>query len=318
MDSSEDDEINVYLKVIKTVALKVKRSETTKRLKALFHEKEGTPGNLLDLFFTGKQLKDDHKLVDYGIRSNSTLHLYLQAIEMIKLLVYIPSNEKTIELEAKTNETVENIKLLIQTKEGIISDQFTLFYKGELLEDNRTLTSLGPQGNSSEYGAEDLTYAGKLLEDSKTLACCKIKENSLLEMLPLTFKIFVKGSIGEAQVLKVCKGDRVLDVKKKISDKEGMPVNNIRLIFSGKQLVNDQDLATCNVEKDSFLCESLEMFELFWWALSKIGFFKCVADFAVKKRDRDGSLEELQACFSISGMEMEHDFFFFVQWAYYK
>ncbi|KAI8566505.1 hypothetical protein RHMOL_Rhmol02G0045900 [Rhododendron molle] len=32
----------------------------------------------------------------------------------------------------------------------------------------------------------------------------------------------------------------------------------------------------------------------------EIRFFNCVADFAVKKRDKDGSLEELQACFSIS------------------
>ncbi|KAI8566506.1 hypothetical protein RHMOL_Rhmol02G0045900 [Rhododendron molle] len=34
----------------------------------------------------------------------------------------------------------------------------------------------------------------------------------------------------------------------------------------------------------------------------EIRFFNCVADFAVKKRDKDGSLEELQACFSISGL----------------
>ncbi|XP_058195915.1 uncharacterized protein LOC131312223 [Rhododendron vialii] len=234
MDSTED-EMKVYLKVIKTVALKVKTSETTRKLKALFHDKEGTPENLQELFFSVKQLEDDHKLVDHGIRTNSTLHLYLQAIDMIKLLVYIPSNEKILELEAKTHESVENIKLLIQTKEGILSEQFTLVYGGELLDDNRTLASLGIQSESMlhlvfnprdvvsvsvkmhsgeilklkvkvlqtfqdikaivqsmegfEAGAEDLTYAGKLLEDSKTLACCNIKENSILEMLPLTFKI---------------------------------------------------------------------------------------------------------------------------------
>ncbi|XP_058202553.1 polyubiquitin-like [Rhododendron vialii] len=93
----------------------MKRSETTRKLKALFHEKEGTPENLQELF------------------------------SLIKLLVYIPSNKKTLELEAKTRDTVENIKFLIQTKEGILSEQFTLFYDGELLDDNRTLASLGIQ-----------------------------------------------------------------------------------------------------------------------------------------------------------------------------
>ncbi|KAF7152014.1 hypothetical protein RHSIM_Rhsim01G0277400 [Rhododendron simsii] len=393
MDSTED-EMNVYLKVIKRVALKVKRSETTKKLKVLFHEKEGTPENLQELFFTGKQLQDEHKLVDYGIQTNSTLHLYLQAIdkikmnvylkviktvalkvkrsettkrlkalfhemegtpgnlqelfftaiERIKLLVNIPSNVKTIELEAKTTETVENIKLLIQTKEGILSEQFTLFHKGELLEDNRTLTSLGIQSESMLYlvlkprdvvsvsvkmqsgeilklkvkvlqtvqdlkaivqsmvgfvaGVVDLTYAGKLLEDSKTLACCNIKENSLLEMLLLTFEIFVKDVIGRNYVLEVCKGDKVLDVKKKMSDKQGMPVSNIRLIFACEQLVNDRYLATYNVEKDSILFRLPSMAPL----ISLIQIQLCVADFAVKKRDRDGRLEELQACFSISGL----------------
>ncbi|KAF7154211.1 hypothetical protein RHSIM_Rhsim01G0277500 [Rhododendron simsii] len=213
MDSTED-EMKIYLKVIETVALKVRRSETTRKLKALFHEKEDTLENLQELFLSGKQLEDDHKLVGHGIRTNSTLYLYLQAIDMIKLLVY--------------------------TKEGILSDQFTLVYGGELLGDNRTLASLSIQSESILYlvlnprdevsisvkmqsgeilklkvkvlqtcqdikaivqsmvgfesGAEILTYAGKLLEDSKTLACCNIKEKSLLEMLPLTFKIFVKHS----------------------------------------------------------------------------------------------------------------------------
>lgn len=105
--------------------------------------------NLQELFFSGKQLEDDHKLIDYGIPTNSTLHLYLQAIDMIKLLVYIPSTEKTLELEAKTHETVETIKLLIQG--GILSDQFTLFSGGQLLEDNKTLASLDIQSESMLY-----------------------------------------------------------------------------------------------------------------------------------------------------------------------
>lgn len=308
MDSSED-EMNVYLKVIKTVAFKVKRSETTKKLKALFTEKEGTPENLQELFFTGKQLKDDHKLVDYGIGTNSTLDLYLQAIDRIKILVYLPSNEKTLELDAKSHETVKNIKILIQTEEGIPPEQFTLFYGGELLEDDRTLASLRIQSASMLYlvpnprdvvsvsvrmqsgdilklkvkvlhtvqdlkaivqsmvgfvaGGKDLTYEGKLLEDSKTLASCNIKENSLLEMLPLTIKIYVTSVKRKTLLLRVFKENKVkvLDVKNMISDLKGVPVENIRLISdpdddrekNSRKMENDQELAFYNVGENSEL-----------------------------------------------------------------
>ncbi|XP_059650857.1 ubiquitin-like [Cornus florida] len=71
--------INIYLKVIKTIAFNVKRSKTIKNIKAMLHSKEGISENLQELFLTGERLQDDKKLVDYGIQRNSTLHLVLQA-----------------------------------------------------------------------------------------------------------------------------------------------------------------------------------------------------------------------------------------------
>lgn len=174
-------------------------------------------------FFTGKQLKDEN----------------------LKLIVFIPSNERTFELQAKNHETVESIKILIQLKKGILPEQYSLFFRGKLLEDNKTLASLDIQSESvlflvfnprdvmsvsvkmpsgeilklevkalhtvhdvraiiqSMVGVaasnQNLTYEGRQVEDSKTLACYNIKENSLLEMLPLPslpFQIFVKELAG--------------------------------------------------------------------------------------------------------------------------
>ncbi|KAH7859155.1 hypothetical protein Vadar_032303 [Vaccinium darrowii] len=219
-------------------------------------------------------------------------------------------------LHAMNHETVKDIKLLIQAKEDILPEQYSLFHDGKLLEDNRTLASLNyqlgtllylvfnpidvmsisvkmPSGKilkpevkvlhtihdvkaiiwsmvGFEDGAEDLTYAGKLLEDSKTLAACNIKEDSLLEMLIWTFKIFVKDLTGKTLVYKVCKEDRVLDVKNKISDKQGGPVSNSCLIFAGYKMEDDRDLASYNVQTGSILREYLDMFVLFWWTLGKV------------------------------------------------
>ncbi|KAK2643685.1 hypothetical protein Ddye_018880 [Dipteronia dyeriana] len=50
-----EEDINVYMKVMKTVAMKVKKSETVRNLKALFCEKEGTSEGVKDLFFSGEQ-----------------------------------------------------------------------------------------------------------------------------------------------------------------------------------------------------------------------------------------------------------------------
>ncbi|KAF7150573.1 hypothetical protein RHSIM_Rhsim02G0041200 [Rhododendron simsii] len=150
---------------------------------------------------------------------------------------------------------------MLNTKEGILSDQFTLVYDGELLDDNRTLASLGIQSESMLY----------LVLNPRDEVSVSVKMQSR-EILKLKVKVLQTFQDIEAIVQSMaCKEDRVLDVKNKISDKQGVPVRFIHLIFgSRKQLVDDRDLASYNVEKDSILCESFEMFDL-WTFLVGLG-----------------------------------------------
>ena len=72
-------------------------------------------------------------------------------------------------------------------------------------------------------------------------------------MKALADTIYVKTLTGKTILISIDLTDSVASIKKKIYDQEGIPIDQQRIIFAGKQLEDDKTLKSYNIQKKSTL-----------------------------------------------------------------
>jgi len=65
------------------------------------------------------------------------------------------------------------------------------------------------------------------------------------------FQVFVRSLTTSTLSISVAPDDFVLDLKRKLQARLGIPAEQQRLIFAGKQLKDDRSLAHCNIEREA-------------------------------------------------------------------
>ena len=207
------------------IYIDVSPSDDFECVKKKIYEKEGIPIDQQRLSFVGKEVVNDHRpLSEYDNQIELALRLDVkQRNNEFLLSVKTQSGKTKITLNAVSGDTIQDVKRKITDEIGIPANQQQLMFQDQELEDDCTLES------------------------------CDITRDSTIELVFTRnhgneIHIYVEMQNGIRIVIYVSLEDTITNVKRKIHDMVGIPVNQQLITFGDYELEDDRTLREYSVE----------------------------------------------------------------------
>ena len=183
------------------------------------------------LLYGGKPLNDNGALRDYSIRNGAKIYL-VRRVCIYDITVKSSSSAQALQLKVESTNTVENVKKMIETEEGVPWQLQQLTLSGVSLEDNRTMG-----------------YYNSLISDK-----CVVLLHPLSRL-----QVFVKSLTGKTITLQVRGDDTAEHVKSLVYEKEGIPPEQQRILAVGRALQDGRRVKDYSIQNGSTLNLCLQL-----------------------------------------------------------
>ena len=220
--------INVEFPTGRKIFINVSPKDDFASVRKMIYDREGIPVDQQRLSFAGKEVVDDHlPLSEYHNEIELSLQLDVKQKYEFFLHVKTPTGKTKIKVEAVSGDTIQDVKRKIMEEIGIPPNQQLLMFNNREIEDER-----------------------------RSLESNNINSDSIIELVIRRTHsnerhIYVKMPNGIRIVVDVSLEDTIADVKEKIKELIGTPVDKQLITFGDTKLEGDKKLSDFGVEHGS-------------------------------------------------------------------
>uniref|UniRef100_A0A8P4G4X6 Ubiquitin-like domain-containing protein n=1 Tax=Dicentrarchus labrax TaxID=13489 RepID=A0A8P4G4X6_DICLA len=193
----------------------IRPNETVRNFKTKVQQREGVPADQQRLLYQSRQLEDGKNLSDYNIKATFMMDITIKMLD-----------GRFHTLTVNPQDTVSSLKRLIHEKLGVSPQrQKLVFVNGQKTQLN---------------------------DDSKPLCYYNLQSGSMVSLLvtqqPETIQVFLSNLQGKKSTYDVRPNETVRNFKTKVQQREGVPVDQQRLLYQSRQLEDGKNLSDYNIK----------------------------------------------------------------------